>query len=63
MTKQNLSARWTHLRLPLPASLLAALMALPAHATTMEFFTPEEQASRLSDSCANELRLPDKEDI
>jgi hypothetical protein len=49
MTKLYSLARWAHLRLPLLASLLAALIVIPSHATTMEFFTPEQLASRSSD--------------
>jgi hypothetical protein len=49
MTKQNLLARWAHLRLPLLASLLVAVMVLPAPASPMKFLTLEELASRSSD--------------
>jgi hypothetical protein len=37
MTKQHSLARWAHLRLPLVALLLTALMVLPARATIMEY--------------------------
>jgi hypothetical protein len=49
MTKQNVLARSARLRLLLLASLLAALMVLPARATTMYFMEVEDLAGRSSD--------------
>jgi hypothetical protein len=49
MMKQYSLARWAHLRLPLLASLLAALMVLPAHATPMQFLSVENLTRRSSD--------------
>jgi hypothetical protein len=49
MTKQDYLARSARLRLFLLASLVAALMALPAQATDMELLSVEKLAGRSSD--------------